>query len=491
MKIYKCFMKRFEIGLNLLKLIGDFVLIFVAFLLTYFLRREGFYSFISPVVDFTLYKDFAEFVFWAFRLTVIYVFMLFMASAYKFEKVSLSDEFIAVFKGAIFWFGFLITFYFLNRQFPFSRFVIIFNLFLSLGLLGFGRFLMALLRTFLNKRGYGLKKLLIVNYTSNSSLNGVVTELEKKGEYELVGVVTKDDLGGEGLRNLGHVEDLELIVKSNDFDELLQIGFCGDENINNFLLDYCRYNQKLYSYVPEIFDIQRSNVLVRQIGDFYVYKLENTRLNRWGRVWKRLFDFMVALVALIVLGPVMLIIALLIKLDDPKSTVMWRFLDDGKTIAKRVGYHRQEFYCYKFRTMRPKSHSLRYNELADQDIRKDELVKISNDPRVTKIGKFLRRYDLDELPQLINVLIGNMSLVGPRPHLPEEVARYKDHHQFVFNIKPGITGLSQVNGRSDLSFENEVKLDSYYIENWSLWLDIKILIKTVLVVFQPHGEHKK
>ena len=116
------------------------------------------------------------------------------------------------------------------------------------------------------------------------------------------------------------------------------------------------------------------------------------------------------------------------------------------------------------------------------------LAGIKNDPRITKIGSFIRRTSIDELPQLFNVLKGEMSLVGPRPHLPEEVAKYQKHHKFVLTLKPGITGMAQISGRSDLDFEKEVKLDTYYIENWSLLLDLKILIKTILVIFKRYEE---
>jgi lipopolysaccharide/colanic/teichoic acid biosynthesis glycosyltransferase len=141
--------------------------------------------------------------------------------------------------------------------------------------------------------------------------------------------------------------------------------------------------------------------------------------------------------------------------------------------------------------MRAKSDSLRYSkELAAKNTRKNSpLVKIENDPRVTSVGKFIRKYSIDELPQLLNVLTGKMSLVGPRPHLPEEVEKYRPHHRRVLEIKPGITGLGQVSGRSDLNFEEEVALDTWYIENWSIWLDLKILWKTVGVVLFP--KHKE
>ena len=141
----------------------------------------------------------------------------------------------------------------------------------------------------------------------------------------------------------------------------------------------------------------------------------------------------------------------------------------------------------------PNTHNLRYTELANKNTRgtfgKDTpLVKIKDDPRVTRVGKILRKTSIDEFPQLFNVLRGEMSLVGPRPHLPEEVANYKKHHKFVLAIKPGITGLAQTSGRSDLNFEEEVRLDTYYIEHWSLWLDIIILFKTFAVIFKSYNE---
>lgn len=135
--------------------------------------------------------------------------------------------------------------------------------------------------------------------------------------------------------------------------------------------------------------------------------------------------------------------------------------------------------------MVPKSDNLRYTELADKNIRSDgPMVKIKDDPRVTKIGRLIRRWSIDELPELFLVLIGSMSLVGPRPHLPEEVAKYEHHHKKVLTIKPGITGMAQISGRSDLSFEEEVKLDTYYIENWSLLLDLSLLLRTPWAVIR-------
>lgn len=137
--------------------------------------------------------------------------------------------------------------------------------------------------------------------------------------------------------------------------------------------------------------------------------------------------------------------------------------------------------------MRPGADALKKKLLAKNEREGGPLFKIENDPRITPVGKILRRFDLDELPQLLNVFLGNMSLVGPRPHLPEEVVRYEESQKRVLALKPGITGMAQVNGRHRNSFEDEVRLDVFYIEHWSLFLDLKILLKTISVVVSRGG----
>jgi lipopolysaccharide/colanic/teichoic acid biosynthesis glycosyltransferase len=176
----------------------------------------------------------------------------------------------------------------------------------------------------------------------------------------------------------------------------------------------------------------------------------------------------------------MILTALLIKLDSFGPVFFSTFR--GKP-TMRVGQGGKLFHYFKFRSMEPETHDQRYHELADQDVRKGTpMVKIKDDPRITRIGKIIRRFSIDELPEFFLVLMGRMSLVGPRPHLPEEVAKYAKHHKKVLTIKPGITGMAQVSGRSDLDFEDEVRLDSYYIENWSILLDLFILFKTPFIL---------
>lgn len=203
---------------------------------------------------------------------------------------------------------------------------------------------------------------------------------------------------------------------------------------------------------------------------------------------KRCIDVIGALVALILCAPVMLLAAIAIKLDS-RGPVFFSTLDDGSP-SRRVGKGGKTFFHFKFRTMAPGTHSLRYTELADRNMREGTpLVKIKDDPRVTRVGAFIRRYSIDEMAEFFLVLKGDMSLVGPRPHLPEEVARYEPWQLDALRVKPGITGLSQVSGRADLPFADESINDYAYVHAWSFALDLTIIAKTPFVVLFGRGAY--
>ena len=229
-------------------------------------------------------------------------------------------------------------------------------------------------------------------------------------------------------------------------------------------------------------DLLGTKVLKTELTEYAglpIMEVKKTPLEGWGRIIKRLFDMVASLILIVILSPILLAIAAAIKLDS-HGPIFFSRRDDNSPLF-RVGQGGKIFRYFKFRSMRDRS----YKELAELNLRKEgPLVKIKNDPRITRVGKFIRRFSIDELPELFLVLVGKMSLVGPRPHLPEEVAKYERHHKKVLTLKPGITGLAQISGRSDLSFEEEVKLDTYYIENWSFLLDLTILLRTPMAVLR-------
>ncbi|MCS8597558.1 sugar transferase [Levilactobacillus brevis] len=195
------------------------------------------------------------------------------------------------------------------------------------------------------------------------------------------------------------------------------------------------------------------------------------------RVVKRVFDFVASLIGLILLSPVFLIVAIAIKLEDPKGPVFYS--------QTRLGKQQQPFKMYKFRSMIVNADKL-LKKLADQNEVDGAMFKIKRDPRVTNVGRFIRKYSLDELPQLMNVLLGQMSLVGPRPPLPREVAEYTEYDKQRLFVKPGCTGLWQVTLRNEAEFSEMVQLDLTYIRQRGIWTDFTIIIKTVGVFFKPN-----
>lgn len=198
------------------------------------------------------------------------------------------------------------------------------------------------------------------------------------------------------------------------------------------------------------------------------------------RAAKRMVDMILSAGSIVVAVPVMALIALLIKLDDPAGPVFF--------VQPRVGLNGREFPCYKFRTMVPNAEELRA-QIEHLNVMSGPVFKVPDDPRVTRMGKLLRKTSLDELPQLFNVLAGHMSMVGPRPALPAEVERYGEDYRKRLSVRPGITCLWQISGRNDIDFEQWMQLDMEYIDSWSLGLDFKILFKTIPAVLQQRGAH--
>jgi lipopolysaccharide/colanic/teichoic acid biosynthesis glycosyltransferase len=203
-----------------------------------------------------------------------------------------------------------------------------------------------------------------------------------------------------------------------------------------------------------------------------------TRYFETERVVKRAFDIIFALTALVFISPALLLIAILIKLDS-EGPVLY--------VSERIGLNGRRFRFFKFRTMVKDADSLR-GSLLHLNEREGNLFKMSNDPRVTRLGKFLRRHSLDELPQFFSVLTGTMSVVGPRPCLPTEYAHYTKEQRRLVEVLPGITGLWQVEARNHSSVDTYFLLGLYYVEHWNFWMDMKILVKTFWVVFQGTGQ---
>jgi len=230
---------------------------------------------------------------------------------------------------------------------------------------------------------------------------------------------------------------------------------------------------------PAVTEIAGPRLKVSNVEGLPLLHLEQPSFSGLARVTKRILDLFVSIFGLILSSPILFIVALIIK-----------YFDNGPIIycQKRIGKDNKEFFVYKFRTMVEGSHSLR-SEVMSNTSKDPRLAKNPNDPRITKPGLFLRRWSIDEIPQLINVIRGEMSLVGPRPPLAEEVSRYEKSESRRLLVTPGLTGLWQVSGRSELDWEDAVRLDLYYVENWSLTLDLLIILRTAAAVWRGEGAY--
>jgi exopolysaccharide biosynthesis polyprenyl glycosylphosphotransferase len=304
----------------------------------------------------------------------------------------------------------------------------------------------------------------IVNYLENKNNINKVYNFHELNEH----VFNEISL----LIKKGYLSEVYIYSKHNEFE--IKLAAIAERKKVSFLYVPFGFNQfSAFAKEPTI------------INQELFLQVKHTNLDGWFLVLKRLFDIIFAGSFLLVFSWLYLIIIIAIKLDSPGS-IFYK--------NERVGPNGKVFSLYKFRRFKQEFCTTEKNEqalkieqelIATQNMRDDKgpLYKIKNDPRMSRVGKFLEKTSLDELPQFINVLLGSLSVVGPRPHQPREVAKYESHHYKVLNIKPGITGFAQVNGRSDLTFEKEVYFDTYYVEHWSFPLDLWIIIQTPLVMF--------
>ncbi|OGL99382.1 hypothetical protein A2501_00985, partial [Candidatus Uhrbacteria bacterium RIFOXYC12_FULL_57_11] len=252
------------------------------------------------------------------------------------------------------------------------------------------------------------------------------------------------------------------------------------------LLSFTDTHQIGFRYTADLFSAAIGRTVVHTFAGIPVIEVQKTPLDGWGAIYKRLFDVAGSLALIVVTSPIMLTVSVALFVEEPGRVLFSR--DPGGKKTLRVGQGGKPFHYFKFRSMVRNAHAFRFDP---EFIKKhgnirdgSPLFKLKDDPRVTRVGKVIRKFHMDELPELFLVLLGRMSLVGPRPHLPEEVAQYEPHHRKVLTIRPGITGPTQISGRADLEFEEEVRLDTYYIEHWSPWHDLVILLKTPLVAFR-------
>lgn len=369
------------------------------------------------------------------------------------------------------------------HRFQYSRGVIVYLWVLVIVMVSLGRAVFRAGQSYCHRRGWGVRRLLVVGASDISKM--VMQSVMSRPDlgYQLVGFVEHRQVGGGQdfgrFRSLGTVADIPPLLANAEVDEVIMAVPASAHEEALSVLALCEQHGVGLKLVPDLFEMSLSRVRVDDIAGIPLLDVREQPLRRAERAVKRVIDIAGALVVLALSAPLFGILALLIKVQS-----------DGPILLRqrRVGLDGHEFICLKFRTMRPDAPLLQ-SALVGRNDSDGPLFKMRDDPRCTPLGRHMRRWSLDELPQFWNVLRGEMSLVGPRPGLPEEVALYDAGQRRRLEVNPGITGIWQVSGRSDLSFDEMVLMDINYVDNWSITLDVKILVRTVLAVLARHGAY--
>jgi exopolysaccharide biosynthesis polyprenyl glycosylphosphotransferase len=359
----------------------------------------------------------------------------------------------------------------------------------------FGRQLVHTIQRHLFTFGVGVRRTVVIG--SGPIAKKIIEDLKrtKVTGYKIVGLIDTARNASKRIPKVPVFANLAQAVEKfgkRGFDEVIQADSALEPEEVMEVLEYASSHHIAFRFVPNQFGLYATNTSMDTMAGMPVIEIRQTPLDGWGRIIKRMFDVFGAAVGLILLSPLLLLVALAIKVLDP-GPVFYR--------QKRLSRNGEPINILKFRSMYAKlsdGEGYGVKSVADafKALGKEDMIsefevenKLQDDPRVSPIGKFLRRTSLDEFPQLINVLKGDLSLVGPRPMLESELDRFGEHLPRVLALRCGVTGLWQVSGRTDVGFEGRVKFDIYYVENWSLWLDLKIILKTISIIFLGKGAY--
>ncbi len=459
--------RRADALFALLLVVNDALMVALAFALAYWLRKN-----VTPAaIAIAPFRDYAV------MLVIQVVTMLFLYFFSRLYDVKRSmprlDEFYHVFAatsiGTVATIA-LTTFLFKNStlELDFPRVMVIYAWLLTILLVSLSRTGWVMVRNWLRGRGIGADRLLIVGTGDvGRMILQKIRQMPRLG-YKVVGFVDGDaEIGQEimGVPVLGGVDDIPDLIREHEVQEVI----IGRPELSHHeilaIISRCERGQVGIKIFPDLFQIIATELSIGDLGGLPLLTVRDIALRGWKLTLKRAVDLVGSALGLVVLSPFLMLIAVLIKLDSPGPVFY---------AQERMGLDAKPFWCLKFRSMRTDAEATGPGWTTE------------NDPRVTRVGRFIRRFSIDELPQLINVLVGEMSLVGPRPERPvyveqfqRSIPRYMDRHR----EKAGMTGWAQVNGlRGDTSIAERTKYDLWYIENWSLWLDFKIILRTFVSI---------
>jgi exopolysaccharide biosynthesis polyprenyl glycosylphosphotransferase len=463
-------------------LVLDISLAAVAFRLAYFVRFDLSVPFFAEeaLSDISYYRSLAG-IFLTFMLVVF-----FAKGLYSRQNIlGGTREYALIFDAVTVLILAIITFTFLVPEFTIARAWLVIAWFLVFFLVALGRFLGRRVVYLLRERGYYLSSAIIVG--ANDEGISLASQLKhwKTSGFHILGFVdnklsTNDAVMPE-ITCLGNVRQLEEIVQKLNIEEIILAtsSFSTRDHMVDIFRQYGVDGSVKIRFSSGLYEIMTTGLTVTSFAYVPLVGVNPVRLTGTDRVLKALLDYCLVIPGLILASPIFLLLAIVIKLDSPGPILHRRLV---------MGVNGRKFNAFKFRTMQVNGDELlkQYPELLAE---LEETHKLKDDPRITRVGKILRKFSLDEIPQAINVLFGQMSLVGPRMISPPEMDKYERWDMNLLTVRPGITGLWQVSGRSDISYEERVRIDMQYIRNWSIWLDIQILMQTIPAVLKGRGAY--
>ncbi|HVE80794.1 MAG TPA: sugar transferase [Candidatus Dormibacteraeota bacterium] len=483
--------KRSELFFNLFLLPIDFAAMLAAFVVAYAIRVK---IDARPVA----YPLGIEFFLQIFLLIIPVIILIFaLTGLYNLSSIrgrlqEAGKIFVAVSGGLMFMI--MVDFFSISPIFP-SKSIPFYAYGISLVTVTLGRQIVRSLQRALFRRGIGTYRVVVVG--SGPIAANVVNGLKdtRTSGYQIVGAI---DSAKGSQKRMGKIRvDRNLTNLVNrlggvEFDEIIQADSSLAQEEILELVTFASNHHLTYRFVPNQLGIYATHSTISTMAGMPMVEIKRTPLDGWGRIVKRAFDLTASGLALIILTPLFTVIGLIIKLIDP-GPVFYKH--------KRLSREGKYINVYKFRTMKAKyctgpgftgkSDAEVFADLGKPELTQefDKQQKLKDDPRVSPVGRFLRRTSLDELAQLFNVVKGDLSLVGPRPIVQAELDRYGTQQSKLLSLRPGVTGWWQISGRSDIDYDERVKLDMYYVENWSFWLDIKIILRTVVVLIAGRGAY--
>lgn len=468
-------MKKFELTLNAVQVPLDVIALFAAGFTAYALRFTEWAVGIRPIMFQLGTHEFTR----TLLLLVPAWIVIFAANGlYTMDpNRKFASELSRVFFSCTVGLAAITVFIFFRGEFFNSRFIVLAGALVACVYVVASHVLLRAIKLWLYTRGVGVRRVVLIG---NGPVADRLAHLFASRKTLGVRVVARYPIFNEAVR-----KEIIAMNEHGRVDELLLSNPHATREETLTVLAFAEAHHFTLHYSADLFSTLAPNMRVSAVADIPLIEFRRARLDGWGKILKRGFDLIGALVCVIIFSPLMIAAAI----------AMWR--ETGRPLLfknTRIGYRGAPFKTFKIRTMFQKDCTENDHGVADAALRAEQqlianhnskhgpIYKIADDPRVTPAGRVLRRWSIDELPQLLNVLRGEMSLVGPRPHQPREVAHYAPENRRVHAVKPGMTGLAQISGRSDLSFDDENKLDMLYVENWSLMMDLFILLKTPLAI---------